>query len=97
CIFRHPYPVGYRAKKHHFHRDWLMEIEDGGDGPVFKVISDNGKVFSGPSPTAPWTDICIALAGQHGKTRISGPLFFGFSDPLTQGLIQSMDGYAKAA
>lgn len=40
-----------------------------------------GAVFSGASPTKPWTDVCIAhRTGQ----RISGPLFFGFSDPLTQ-------------
>lgn len=40
-----------------------------------------GAVFSGGSPTKPWTDVCIAhRTGQ----RISGPLFFGFSDPLTQ-------------
>ena len=41
----------------------------------------SGAAFSGASPTKPWTDVCIAhRTGQ----RISGPLFFGFSDPLTQ-------------
>lgn len=41
----------------------------------------SGVVFTGSSPTKPWTEICIAhRTGQ----RISGPLFFGFSDPLTQ-------------
>lgn len=38
-------------------------------------------MFSGESPTKPWTDVCIAhRTGQ----RISGPLFFGFSDAVTQ-------------
>lgn len=45
-----------------------------------------GAVFSGASPTKPWTDVCIAhRTGQ----RISGPLFFGFSDPVTQRAIAS--------
>ena len=45
------------------------------------VDQQTGAVFCGESPTKPWTDVCIAhRTGQ----RISGPLFFGFSDPLTQ-------------
>lgn len=38
-------------------------------------------MFSGESPTKPWTDVC--LAHRTGQ-RISGPLFFGFSDAVTQ-------------
>lgn len=45
------------------------------------IDQQSGAVFSGASPTKPWTDVCVAhRTGQ----RISGPLFFGFSDPLTQ-------------
>ncbi len=45
------------------------------------VDTQTGATFSGASPTKPWTDVCVAhRTGQ----RISGPLFFGFSDPLTQ-------------
>ncbi|KAJ3268382.1 hypothetical protein HK104_005386, partial [Borealophlyctis nickersoniae] len=92
CTFKHPYPVGFRATKNHFNREWTMEIAEGADGPVFKVTSDTGITYEGPTPTKPWTDVCIALAGKHGKTRISGPLFFGFSDLITQALVERCDG-----
>jgi hypothetical protein len=46
----------------------------------------SGTVFSGASPTKPWTDVC--LAHRTGQ-RISGPLFFGFSDAATQRAIAS--------
>lgn len=49
--------------------------------PTQVIDQDSGAVFAGSSPTKPWTDVCVAhRTGQ----RISGPLFFGFSDPLTQ-------------
>ncbi len=47
----------------------------------------SGVVFSGPSPTKPWTDVC--LAHKTGQ-RISGPLFFGFSDIVTQRAIAAL-------
>ncbi|KAL4857760.1 hypothetical protein ACK3TF_002179 [Chlorella vulgaris] len=82
CLFHHAYPVGYRATKVQFGRTYEMAIEEGAAGPLFKVTDQqSGVVFTGSSPTKPWTEICIAhRTGQ----RISGPLFFGFSDPLTQ-------------
>ncbi|KAL4448494.1 hypothetical protein ABPG75_005713 [Micractinium tetrahymenae] len=82
CLYHHAYPVGYRATKVQFGRTYEMRIEEGPTGPLFKVIdTQTGAVFSGASPTKPWTDVCIAhRTGQ----RISGPLFFGFSDPLMQ-------------
>ena len=49
--------------------------------PAQVTDQQSGATFSGASPTKPWTEVCIAhRTGQ----RISGPLFFGFSDPLTQ-------------
>jgi hypothetical protein len=51
------------------------------------IDQQSGAVYSGPSPTKPWTDVC--LAHKTGQ-RISGPLFFGFSDPLTQRAIASL-------
>lgn len=82
CLFHHAYPVGYRATKVQFGRMYEMAIEEGAAGPLFMVTDQqSGVVFTGSSPTKPWTEICIAhRTGQ----RISGPLFFGFSDPLTQ-------------
>ncbi|KAG7670928.1 hypothetical protein Ndes2526B_g01307 [Nannochloris sp. 'desiccata'] len=82
CLHHHAYPVGYRATKEMFGRTYEMCIDAGATGPVFSVRDlSTGRRFSGTSPTKPWTDVCIA---QKTGQRISGPLFFGFSDPLTQ-------------
>lgn len=69
----------------------MMHIKEGPDGPIFIVESADGKVFQGTSPTQPWTMVC--LASYSKGTRISGPLFFGFSDPITQKMIESLPGY----
>jgi hypothetical protein len=63
CKFRHPYPVGYVCTKYHFNREWLMYITEN-DGLNFNVVMDNGRIFSGDSPTHPWTDICIHLSNR---------------------------------
>ncbi|ORZ05958.1 hypothetical protein BCR41DRAFT_279232, partial [Lobosporangium transversale] len=90
-MFRHPYPIGYKAEKYVFRERYMMEIQEGPEGPLFIVESASGKRFEGTSPTLPWTKACLA---SHSKgTRISGPLFFGFSDPITQKLIEELDGY----
>ncbi|KAI8053228.1 hypothetical protein BDF22DRAFT_683366 [Syncephalis plumigaleata] len=92
CIFYHPYPVGYRASKHHFGREYWMTIEADEEGPIFSVFTEDGRHnFQGRTPTFPWTQACVASTTKG--TRISGPLFFGFSDPLTQWLIQQLPGY----
>lgn len=166
CMYRHPYPVGYRASTVKWGSVWIMEIHEGRDGPLFVVRQKrddehedgtpihaagaqeetnssknsnekkNGKSeevdgeeegqesftfadeepeegveekkeqepepqqeetkekgkgkekraktfkrFEGPSATQPWTKACID--GPSPGSRISGPLVFGFSDPLT--------------
>ncbi|KAJ3268183.1 hypothetical protein HDV01_003347 [Terramyces sp. JEL0728] len=91
CQYKHPYPIGYTCSKYHFGREWVMTITESEDGPLFHVIGN--KVYTGYSPTSPWTDICIDLQNKVGKTRISGPLFFGFSDPKIISIIENMDGY----
>ncbi|KAG0023205.1 hypothetical protein BGZ80_010110 [Entomortierella chlamydospora] len=90
-MFRHPYPIGFRAEKHVFRERYTMHIKEGPDGPIFVVESEGGKVFEGSSPTLPWTKVC--LASYSKGTRISGPLFFGFSDPITQKMIEELEGY----
>ena len=81
CLYHHAYPVGYRASKTHFGRSWTMTIDAGEVGPIFRVVDDaSGAVFEGVTPTKPWTAVCESM---RTKTRISGPLFFGFSDPVT--------------
>jgi hypothetical protein len=82
CLFHHAYPVGYRAAKSHFGRAYSMHILAGACGPRFRVVDTaSGESFEGDSPTQPWTLVCTS---KRLGTRISGPLFFGFSDPLTQ-------------
>ncbi|GJD07930.1 hypothetical protein Gasu2_22530 [Galdieria sulphuraria] len=97
CKFKHPYPVGYRATKREFGRVWLMGIErQDNASPIFfiqpleeyqeeellqgKQIPMSGKAYTGYAPTWPWTQAC--LKSKSPGRRISGPLYFGFSDPL---------------
>ena len=81
CIYHHPFPVGYRARKVHFGREWEMRIDAGECGPCFSVLNlATGECFTGETPTKPWTRVCVSL---RLGTRISGPQFFGFSDPVT--------------
>jgi len=90
CLFHHAYPAGYVASKHHFGTHYEMRIDTSEVGPVFRVTNtQTGLTFTGHSPTKPWTEHCLAM---KTKTRISGPLFFGFSDPITmRALAQSYD------
>lgn len=88
CAYHHAYPIGYTATKKAFGRKYEMRIEAGTTNPIFIVTDQStGRQFKGNSPTAPWTDICIA---QNTGQRISGPLFFGFSDPVTQAAVASL-------
>lgn len=81
CRYHHAYPVGYRATKVVFGRVFEMSIEESETGPEFCVVdSVTNAVYRGETPTAPWTAVCVA---QKTGQRISGPLFYGFSDPFT--------------
>lgn len=95
CKYKHPYPIGYRATKSHFGNDYTMGItqETEGGPPVF-TVQLNQTTWKGYTPTAPWTEACIK--SKSSSTRVSGPLFYGFSDPITMRMIESMEGYAEA-
>ena len=88
CIYHHPFPVGYRARKTHFGREWEMRIDAGECGPSF-VVTDvaTGELHAGDSPTQPWTKVCVK---KGLGTRISGPQFFGFSDPVTMRALSTL-------
>ncbi|KAK9804458.1 hypothetical protein WJX73_004005 [Symbiochloris irregularis] len=87
CLFHHAYPVGFKASKAMFGRTWEMRILAGDVRPSFEVEDSDGRhKFEGPSPTSPWTGVCLA---QKTGQRISGPLYFGFSDLITQRAITS--------
>ena len=71
-------------------------MESGESGPVFRVTdtADRARTFVGPTPTRPWTDVCVAhRTGQ----RISGPLFFGFSDTVVQRAVSTLYSPAELA
>lgn len=91
CLYHHPYPIGWKASKLHFGKLYHMEVKEGppGNGPIFEVYEEGGSVrFQGNTPTKPWTEVC--LRSKSVGTRVSGPLFFGFSDPLSQKLIRML-------
>lgn len=94
CLYSHLYPVGYVATRIHWGLSFEMTIQESAEGPLFTVRQENGAVFSGSSPTFPWTQHC--LARKTGE-RISGPLFFGFSAPITIKLIKSLPGYEEVS
>jgi hypothetical protein len=65
-----------------------MRIVAGAAGPRFRVTDDgSGASFEGESPTKPWTAVCVS---KGLGTRISGPLFFGFSDAMTMRALSSL-------
>jgi len=158
-MYRHPYPVGYRASIVKWGSIWIMEIQEGPNGPRFVVRqkrddeTEDGtpiiqkeadddveeaaaaqeveqaeekenysgagcherhpdkekgtregggdqktekkkrttsfKRFEGPSATQPWTKACIN--GPSPGSRVSGPLLFGFSDPLTIHILNRLE------
>ncbi|RCH92425.1 hypothetical protein CU097_010072 [Rhizopus azygosporus] len=95
CKYKHPYPIGYRATKSHFGNEYTMGIKTSSNGEPIFTVQLNSTTFTGKTPTAPWTEACIR--SKSSSTRVSGPLFFGFSDPLTMRLIENMEGYQEAS
>ncbi|KAG0749443.1 hypothetical protein G6F57_002255 [Rhizopus arrhizus] len=95
CKYKHPYPIGYRATKSHFGNDYTMGITLSAEGEPNFTVQINSTTFNGKTPTAPWTEACIR--SRSSSTRVSGPLFFGFSDPVTMHLIEKMEGYKEAS
>ena len=50
CMFKHPYPIGYKASKAHFNAVYTMEILEGppNEGPVFTVRHRRGPRAASP-------------------------------------------------
>lgn len=96
CLYHHAYPVGFRATKLSvFGCDWECAVLAGDGGPVFRVSRvGGGESYEGPTPTRPWTAACVA---RRSSTRISGPLFFGFSDVAVQQAIGGLYTGAEMA
>lgn len=97
------YPAGYKSSRLFTSLDdpkekvtWISEIIDnGGDAPIFKVTMEGSNhVFSGGTPTAPWSKVLKALSKiVTGKGKsISGPDAFLLKSPITMSLIQKLPG-----
>lgn len=106
---RYIYPAGYKSCKlapsltdpEHRVR-WISEIVDtGADSPVFKVYQEDNpsEVFSGATPTAPWSQAMKAIAStkcEKGRIpSISGPEAFLLSAPKVISLIQNLPNAEK--
>jgi len=88
-LYRHPYPIGFKATKKYLDMQYTMEIQATENGPCFTVKREiTGEIFKGITPTRPWTQVCMSSTSP--KSRVSGPLFFGFSDPITVSLLLSL-------
>ncbi|CAG8543248.1 3777_t:CDS:2, partial [Scutellospora calospora] len=91
-LYHHPIPINYKAKRIESNTTYIMSIEEDPTtgNPLFRVTNQSTKQsFTGSSPTKPWTMVCVSHSSSRA-TRISGPLFFGFSDPLLQQLFTKM-------
>ncbi|KAF9973428.1 8-oxoguanine glycosylase ogg1 [Actinomortierella ambigua] len=50
-LYKHPYPIGFKAEKQYFRNTFAMEIQATDSGPEFIVRNmDNGQTFRGPNP-----------------------------------------------
>ncbi|CAB4399263.1 hypothetical protein RhiirA5_471087 [Rhizophagus irregularis] len=91
-LYHHPIPINYKAMRVEKNRSFIMSIdEDPETGNPRFIVTDQttNATFVGNTPTKPWTTICISYKGSR-TTRISGPLYFGFSDPTLQRLLTKM-------
>ncbi|KAL1919621.1 uncharacterized protein VTP21DRAFT_1552 [Calcarisporiella thermophila] len=91
ALYHHIYPPGFLALRIEWDREFLMSIEEGPEGkPLFLVEEKaTGKRYQGNTPTQPWTEVCLAYRSTK-NTRISGPLYYGFSDPKLQQLLAEL-------
>lgn len=94
CKYSHPYPIGYEATKSHFGKDYKMKISLDSNGDIVFSVQTGTITYTGGTPTAPWTQACIN--SRCVGARVSGPLFFGFSDPITISMIEKMNEYEKS-
>eukprot|EP00761_Pharyngomonas_kirbyi_P013454 gb/GECH01013483.1/.p1 GENE.gb/GECH01013483.1/~~gb/GECH01013483.1/.p1 ORF type:complete len:1109 (+),score=258.13 gb/GECH01013483.1/:1-3327(+) len=84
----HPFPVGYSAIRKWGGSDYQMKVIEGRQGPIFEVIDlENNYSYKGNSCTKPWTELCKQ---KKNKTRISGPLWFGFTDETLIRILKSL-------
>ncbi|KXS14872.1 hypothetical protein M427DRAFT_335540 [Gonapodya prolifera JEL478] len=89
-LYYHPFPLGLHTERFAWGRLFDSHILSNpkSGNPIFRVVDrDSGDYRDGATATEAWTLWCKDAAGREG-TRASGPLYFGFSDPILQLLIR---------
>ena len=80
---------------------YTCRILDGGDTPIFEMVSDDGpQTVRANSSTACQSIVLKAINKARDKQATnsgSGPEFFGYSNPTILNLIQDMDGAESCA
>jgi superfamily II DNA or RNA helicase len=98
------WPVGFRSNRFHFSYlkpddrvEYISEIKDGGDCPMFSVIAadDPANAISNVSATGAWTLMMQRIYDaksirRQNKISVSGPEMFGFSDVKVKKLIEEL-------
>jgi hypothetical protein len=106
---RYIYPIGYKSQRQYKSyvdpnnkTSYTCEILDGGTGPIFKVTpaDDPNTEFSSSTPTGCCTPMVKKVnqaqaSGKRSTTSVSGPEFFGFSNPRVMQLIEMLPNADK--
>ncbi|CDH49561.1 protein [Lichtheimia corymbifera JMRC:FSU:9682] len=100
---RYIWPVGYTVERTYMsmvdaenQSTYTCKVEDGGDGPTFTIQAadtPDEEVISARTPTGAWATV-IKRANEVRKREsanaISGPEYFGFSNPLVAEMIEAL-------
>ncbi|KAL9657275.1 hypothetical protein ABK040_011495 [Willaertia magna] len=105
------WPVGYKSTRYYTSvKDtnkrclYTCEIKDGGDAPIFVLISEDNpnEVIEAPSATAAWTVIVKQInkikseeSGKRVFTNVSGPEYYGLAHPTVMKLISQLPNAEK--
>ncbi|CAO3591055.1 unnamed protein product [Absidia cylindrospora] len=104
---RYIYPVGYKVKKWYrsmidpkSDTQYVCEILDGGQEPIFRLEADDnpGKSYTGPTPTTVWTIAvreAFAIRNMDYGHNPVGPDFFGLRKNAIAKMIQDLPNADK--
>ncbi|KAG6573966.1 hypothetical protein SDJN03_27853, partial [Cucurbita argyrosperma subsp. sororia] len=94
---RFPYPVGYQAVRDYNGIKYKIEVHEGPKGPLFMILSMDGRSFSGQTPDIAWEMFqrksCLHTKIWHGKRsscKVDGVEFFGLKNPFVQRLLREL-------
>ncbi|CAI9756151.1 unnamed protein product [Fraxinus pennsylvanica] len=94
---RCPYPIGYKISRTLNGVTYKMEILEGLKGPLFMIMSSDGKSCSGQTPDIALESFqkksCSRIKSLHGKRfscKTDGLEFFGFKNAFVQRLLREL-------